>query len=333
MRTSNTSRARFISSAGSLRLITIFLVLFNGSRALSMCNGYASHYHKEFLTWYFDDQRLETAPGFKVLDQVETPCVNGTFSQFAVDDIHAYYRGKVISGADHKTFAFISGEYSKDNVNVYYRDEKIKEAEVASFVPLKEHPLAVDSAHVFYEGKMAQDANPKGKIEVINGNGQYLPPVYWADGKKFFYKTKFLPNASKSSFSALNGVVGGKDETYYFFSGEAFKKSDCPRLGKYILQCGKELYQVLSINSSFKKLKQLDVTSFHWLGTWKSHCPPWVKGTELYQDSNGVYLANDVQGLLGVHKFADLKMSRRFSAIDLDLVQLICKTTNYVPVE
>lgn len=96
-------------------------------------------------------------------------------------------------GADPRSFRVLGDQgYAKDKNNVYYRSDVIKNADVESFQPLilasgkaSDH-FFVDRCHVFADGDIVKDANPRSFHQFVKDAHPY---THWYSDDQHVYWT------------------------------------------------------------------------------------------------------------------------------------------------
>jgi len=274
------------------------------------------NYRKTDDGWTFNRKRVANADvaTFRVLTGPDPyvgsiPCVHD--SGYAVDALHAYWHGEIISGANPKTFSYLQFDYSHDATHVYYRTVKVNGADPRTFasldwqyfkdsahvylrgVPIREadpatfsllsrnwYPedkLARDRSHVFFGANVVYEADPKDTVD--------LSGPYWVSNQTVFCEGRPLGHAEAASFRIApkdEEAFEAEDKAHYFLRNKTLDKGECRKVGPAILAC-KSYVWVLGCRYS-----HLDSASMHYLGSFPSqHCGH--EGTPLYQDRRGVY--------------------------------------------
>jgi hypothetical protein len=130
--------------------------------------------------------------------------INTLWPSYARDKNYVYILGKVIEGADPKTFVPVCGfppgtagtcGFSKDAYHVYWYTKPITGADVTSFAYLyggKDYPSFALDTHAVYEGS--------GNMYIATTTNVLPPVTAFADGSKIHFSTttKFVINESKT---------------------------------------------------------------------------------------------------------------------------------------
>ena len=139
---------------------------------------------------------------------------------FAKNNIHAFRQGRVIKGANGKTFELLDekGLFAKDEQFVFSGDKIIEGADVNTFHQVK-HNFYADKNHVYYFGNKILNADPT--------DFKVLSERYVRSGAYVFYEKKIIPEADAASFIVLEDSELGyaaKDKNYEYSYGERINK-------------------------------------------------------------------------------------------------------------
>lgn len=144
---------------------------------------YGSHYFGVGKDVYFTSMKIEGAD-VKTFTSGSENNYFDDLGAIAIDANNVYLKGKVVEGADADTFdrvSYSSNYYFKDSSSVYYRSSyldsilvKLTDADVDSFHIDYNYQqlwgaLAVDKDHVYYQGNVIEDADPRS-FEFVGSN-------------------------------------------------------------------------------------------------------------------------------------------------------------------
>lgn len=161
---------------------------------------------------YLDGRRIKEADAatFEVLTLDE---------YYAKDQTHVFFHGKVVVGANPKTFAAVkppvdasephassdrSPLYWRDAQHVYFNGKPMEGAEATSFVHFS-GPYSKDSNRVYYQERIVEGAIPE-KFRIIHTEG-----VATDDNAVFIYGKRSKQAIDLESFK----VVEGENDTFY----------------------------------------------------------------------------------------------------------------------
>lgn len=143
-------------------------------------------------------------------------------SFYAIDKSHAYYKGKLIKGADAKTFHPIDDYFAVDEFSAYYQNKKIDYANGKNFRLITKGPYGKDNNdYYYYTAKM--NVSDLTSFKVLDES--------WSKDKSFYYiqamsDTVFkYPLADYKSFKLL-GCGYAKDKVQVYYWGEVIKGAD-----------------------------------------------------------------------------------------------------------
>lgn len=143
-------------------------------------------------------------------------------SYYAKDKNYAYYTGKLIKGADTKTFHSISDYFAVDEFSAYHQNKKIDNANGKYFEPIDTGPYGKDKKdYYYYTAKM--NVSDLGSFKVLDES--------WSKDKSFYYiqamsDTVFkYPLADYNSFKLL-GCGYAKDKVQVYYLGTVIKDAD-----------------------------------------------------------------------------------------------------------
>lgn len=140
-------------------------------------------------------------------------------NNYGLDKFHVYYAGKIIPGADPKTFVSIDHiSYTKDKNNAYYKDSVIHNADAVTFEMVR-GDFSKDRNSVYYSGQRVSGADP-ATFKVPNDFiiGRFATDknnVYFLDYDNDGWIIRIVPNANPYTFSILGPGVGKDDKNVY----------------------------------------------------------------------------------------------------------------------
>ena len=121
---------------------------------------------------------------------------------FAKDNVHAFYQGRIIEGADGKTFELMDkkGRFAKDHQHIFSFAKIIKESHSPTFRHL-EHNFYSDKNHVYHNSQKIEKASPSD-FEILGDR-------YARSANHVFYKKKIIEAADPKTFEVVaSGEVG-----------------------------------------------------------------------------------------------------------------------------
>jgi hypothetical protein len=141
---------------------------------------------------------------------------------YAKDKNFAYYKGKIIRGADTRSFRSILDYYAVDDYGAFYKDKKIKGADGKTFQVIEKGPYARDKFDYYYNScKMNVSDLPT--FQILDES--------WSKDKQFCFiqamsDTVFrYPLRESYSFELLDGGYA-KDKYQVYFFGVIVKEAD-----------------------------------------------------------------------------------------------------------
>lgn len=165
-------------SLGAALLSGLIILLYGlPSMLLNLQKGVPnSGYFSKGEAVYLDGRKIKEADAatFEVLTLDE---------YYAKDQTHVFFHGKVVAGADPKTFTAVNPPiddleeevpsdqtpvYWKDAYHVYYREKIVEGADVNSFIHFA-GLYAKDISHVYYQDYVLEEADPE-KFRFIKRN-------------------------------------------------------------------------------------------------------------------------------------------------------------------
>jgi DKNYY family len=132
------------------------------------------------------------------------------------DGQNVSFRGKIVQGADPKTFTLLGDEfavYGKDSMHVYVGGKMIPDANPVTFTVISDHVVfyAKDSAHVFAGSVALAGADPK-TFTLISTS--YKP--YGKDATHVYLQEKTIPGADPATFTLIGIRDYAKDSKHVF---------------------------------------------------------------------------------------------------------------------
>ena len=100
--------------------------------------------------------------------------IGDDYSDYAKDENHLYYKGKVIEDAHINSFSILEKDFSKDGTSIFYKREKIKEADynsfqILSYEEVKEYNYKfIAQDHINFYGSNGDHIKLTKKTEVTN---------------------------------------------------------------------------------------------------------------------------------------------------------------------
>lgn len=210
-----------------IALLTLLFLLISG------CSGYEVRDSSVYWTYWNEgmgsgetelDVDLET---FEILDN----------DNYAKDKLRVFYKGRVIEGADAKTFKTISEFYGIDKFHAFHADTLIPNSNGASFEVLNGN-FSRDGKDYFFNERPLNVCDYKSfKIHDFNGaQGNWLS----YDDKCAYYMKSRIPIVDRDSFTVLfggytkdkenvylgNRVVEGADPASFEMNGNTFAGKD-----------------------------------------------------------------------------------------------------------
>lgn len=165
--------------------------------------------------WPNEAQRIETeiagydSDSFKVLRGFfSMDALFGFDRPFAKDRNHAYYRGKIIAGADPATFKPKNSFYSIDRNSIFYEDSFLSYASPASLRILK-NDYALDSDSVYWRGLAIVGANPAAF--------KALGKSYARDDRRAYLDGRPFEVENPVGFRVIDFLWGRDGRVYYFW--------------------------------------------------------------------------------------------------------------------
>lgn len=149
------------------------------------------------------------------------PCDESSFKildyRYSRDDIHVFFLGFTLEGADAGSFQILAEGYAKDKGAVYYQQRKVTGADAGTFEVYQENGMyghdvsyARDHGSVFMDDVRVDGADvPTFKV---------LGENYASDQQNVYYKSKVVKGANPGTFIVYPHDVGNAD------SEDAFQK-------------------------------------------------------------------------------------------------------------
>lgn len=122
-----------------------------------------------------------------------------------------------VADTNAATFKDIGDDYAIDNMHVYYRGSIIDGADPATFSVIKEWGWSRDSTHIFAGRRQIEACDHK--------TFKFFTNVWQGDSKCVYRSGKVLPSADPNSFKAINFWYG-KDNEHVFFSYTLIEGAD-----------------------------------------------------------------------------------------------------------
>lgn len=262
-----------------------------------------NHYSKDKNFVYFDHRKLVDSKVFPSANQVEvinTP--NNIINNIYLKDTkHVFHYGRLIKGADPKTFELIidqdkSGKqyltsYSKDSKNVYFNGELIVDADPKSFINIYSH-YGADNSNAYYKTTKLANADiqllkeQKGKFKELGYNPENK---YIVSDQYVFYYGRAIKNADPNTFKIESNYT--KDKNYIYLNHLPLEGADPITFKELYSGFAKDKQHVFF---NFKLLENSDSTSFQFINT------------KLAKDNNQLYLRKGEDQILIFDKTRDL---------------------------
>lgn len=196
-------------------IVPLFIIIFY----LTGCNvGYEVKDGKVFYnTWNEGSGSLHTL--IRGADSKTLTMLKHT--SYAKDKNYAYYKGKIIKGADPETFESILDYYSKDFHYAFYQDKLLDNSDANSFEVMDGSPYSKDKSDYYYNAY---------KIDVSDYKSFKILDDSWSKDKSFYYVpagsiVHKYPLTDYDSFELLKeGYAKDKSRVYYF--GDIVDKAD-----------------------------------------------------------------------------------------------------------
>lgn len=211
-----------------------FMVLDNRhSKAIYVKNYYGVYYNEDKIVEADKDS-------FVIIDKDD--------KSFSKDNYNVYLKGKVISGADPKTFKVKDNiypyinYYSEDKDYIYINYEKINGIDRESFEIIY-NGYSKDNKNVFYYSRKIDTANPNDFIILKNGYSRSVNMIFFEDKK--------MENVDIESFKVLDGY--SVDNNNIYISGEIVSDININKLkmplGEFKIECNKKLSDMINNKS------------------------------------------------------------------------------------
>ena len=145
---------------------------------------------------------------------------------YSKDNNHVYMQKKILPNADPLTFEIITPFAGKDKARVFLGQQMIEGADPKTFVffgsemnlwgvPMQ--PYAKDKSHVYFMGRLLQDARPKAFRILEDG--------YSADSIHVWKESRRVPGAGPKTFEIL-GAFYTRDGKNVYFHNKPLDKVD-----------------------------------------------------------------------------------------------------------
>lgn len=120
---------------------------------------------------------------------------------FAKNNLHAFKQGRLIKGADGKTFELIDekGNFARDHQSVFSFGSIIEGSDGPTFRHI-EHNFYADKNNVYHGSKKIENASPSS-LKVLGNR-------YARSGGLVFYQTKIIEGADANSFEVIESSDG-----------------------------------------------------------------------------------------------------------------------------
>ena len=175
---------------------------------------------------------------------------------YTVTAERVYYNGKVIEGADPKTFVGVgdTSELQKHNVKV----------------TLDRFEYTKDKAHVFYNGKALPDADVQSfeQVQTISADGERRWGDYYADSKSVFVYGERLEGSAKGTVKKLGSYYFANNGHVYYGRGSLAKDADAESFEVLSDSIGRDASHVY--NSGVSITDKVDLATFRVLDEGES---------------------------------------------------------------
>lgn len=205
-----------------------------------------------------------------------------------------YYLRVEKTDADPTTFTVISHGYGKDKNNVYYFAQKIANADVQSFTPLRDaaHSSAEGSASSWY-AKDIHSAYYRSTV-IQNADVQsfvFLGGEYAKDSRTVYYEGNPIANADAGTFALVGQYA--KDKNHVFYGGKMLALEINPAsfavVGGVALKDNMRVYFRNYYKNTYDLVSGVDASTFQYVGA----CASVEKsGGSYFKDKNHVFIQN-----------------------------------------
>jgi hypothetical protein len=205
-----------------------------------------------------------------------------------------YYLRVDKTDADPATFMVISHGYGKDKNNVYYFAQKIANADVQSFTPLRDaaYPSAEGSASSWY-AKDIHSAYYRSTV-IQNADVQslvFLGGEYAKDSHTVYYEGNRIANADAGTFALVGQYA--KDKNHVFYSGKMLDLEIDPAsfavVGGVAIKDSTRVYFQNYYGNTYDLATGVDASTFQYVGI----CASVEKSSGSYfKDKNHVFIQN-----------------------------------------
>ena len=114
---------------------------------------------------------------------------------YAHDNYFVYYNGKKLEGSSGRSFKRIDYYYSRDKNNVYYNGEVVQGMNGSSFKLLGESGMGTDGLHICYRDSVYEDGDPSTFIDLGCG--------YYKDVNNVYSRGQVLEGIDPATFENL----------------------------------------------------------------------------------------------------------------------------------
>lgn len=196
-------------------------------------------YAKDINHVYYDGRLVADAHPNSVTLVASELNENSANSGYLISDGKVFCYGKVIEGADPKSFSYLLGSYAMDKDYLYYYiDVKIPRKEIPTAIPNANDRYIRNGEQVLYNGEIiSNDANnfkvvsdeysiDKSYVyshgEIVDGmvsdGFMVISPYYRKDKNQAYFFNTPIPESDPDTFKVLNDAIS-KDQKNIYYNG------------------------------------------------------------------------------------------------------------------